>query len=149
LGRGRVEHVALVLVRSVSSTLLFMSHLLYLTCVSRNPWLSLPCSSPLPCLAATDQAVQARIPYTGPANIFLEVEGGERWDVTFLPHKPGLSGGWIHFAQDNRLAVGDAVLFHKQAATANVLKVPTSREHCKRIKYGRSWGLCRCLSDSS
>ncbi|XP_071691748.1 B3 domain-containing protein At3g19184-like [Rutidosis leptorrhynchoides] len=53
--------------------------------------------------------------------ITLVDEDGDQWDTKYLPRKTGLSGGWKRFAEDHKLADGDALVF--QLIKRTVFKV--------------------------
>ncbi|KAM1915556.1 hypothetical protein ACFX13_035390 [Malus domestica] len=42
----------------------------------------------------------------------LEVEGGEKYRVTFLGERRIVNAGWLKFSTANKLLVGDRLVFH-------------------------------------
>lgn len=49
--------------------------------------------------------------------MILETQAGERYKAKFLSRSLILSGGWIRFAKDMNLKVGDIAVFHLVSAT--------------------------------
>lgn len=62
-------------------------------------------------------------------NVVLQLRGGKgkSWPMKYYngqKRKQGiLNGGWLHFALDNQLAVGDICVFELIEKTKNILKV--------------------------
>ncbi|KAI3774739.1 hypothetical protein L1987_49301 [Smallanthus sonchifolius] len=77
--------------------------------VSGGFWLGLPVHFCKSCLPKRDDIMT------------LVDEDGAEWQTKYLPRKTGLSGGWKGFAEDHKLADGDALVF--QLIKPTVFKV--------------------------
>ena len=49
--------------------------------------------------------------------MILETEAGEQYKAKYLPRSLILSGGWLRFAKEMNLKVGDIAVFHLVSAT--------------------------------